>query len=75
MMGDPTRMDGEIAVFAVLSDPTSERTCGLVWFVPKHRSLELEVQASSRSFRLRFPILVSFRHLAGATFASLEDPF
>jgi hypothetical protein len=72
-MDDQTWMD-EGTVVAVSNGLKSERTSGLVWSVPKHRSLELEVQVSFRSFRLKFPRLVSFRHLVAATFASLEDP-
>ena len=73
-MGGQTWMDEKTVVFVVSSGPTSDRTRGLVKSVPKHRSLELEVQASSRSFRPSFPRLVSFRHLAVVTFASLEHP-
>lgn len=74
-MDGPMWMVDGIAVFAVSSGQTTGQTNGLVWTVPKNGSLESEAQASSRSLRPSFPILVSCHHLADATFASLEDPF
>jgi len=75
MMDGSTLTDEWNAVFAVSNGPKSWRTCGLVKSVQKHRSLELEVQEFSRSFRPSFPRIVFSRHLAAAIFASLEDPF
>jgi len=74
MMDGPIWMDEGTAVFVVSSVLTSGRTCGLVKFGQKHRSLELEVQVFSH-FRPNFPKLVSSHHLAALTFANLGDPF